>query len=73
MEITVREMKAQLSMYPDDLVLYFGGLEFNHLKQRGDKLLQVEFEQNVYPFKGKIVVNNLDKNGNIVVENRDWQ
>lgn len=72
MEITVGEMKAQLSEHSDDLALYFGGLEFNRLKQRGDKLLQVEFEQNVYPFEGKIVVDNLDENGNLVVENRDW-
>ncbi len=72
MEITVGEMKAQLSKHSDDLVLYFGGLEFNRLKRRDDQLLQVEFEQNVYPFEGKIVVDNLDENGHLVVENRDW-
>jgi hypothetical protein len=59
MEITVGKFKEQLSVFDDDCVLFFGGLDFYRLKLRGDKLLQVEFNQPVY----------LDKKGHVVVEN----
>ncbi len=59
-EITVKELKQLLNAYSDDSVLYFGGLDFYRLKQRGDKLVQVEFNQTVYKDK---------KSGDVVVEN----
>ncbi len=49
MKITAKELMEQLSKYPGDCVMYFSGLEFNRLKQRGDKLLQIEFEENIFP------------------------
>ena len=59
MEITVKELKERLSIFNDDCVVDFGGLDFYRLKLRGDKLLQVEFNQTVYKdASGKIVVEN---------------
>ena len=61
MEITVGELKRDLSLYADDYIITFGGLDFYRVKQRGDKLLQIEFNQNVYlDSKGKVVVQNLE-------------
>ncbi|WP_417446318.1 hypothetical protein [Kangiella sp.] len=62
MKITVGEMKEMLQGWPEDMELYFNGLDFYRLKQRGEKLLQVEFNQLVYEEKetGKVVIDNLD-------------
>ena len=60
MDITVGEMKEMLEGWPDDMELSFNGLEFYRLKQRGEKLLQVEFNQFVYKDK---------KTGNVMVDN----
>lgn len=57
--ITVGEFKEMLSHWPDDMWLDFSMLDFYRLKQRGEKLLQVEFNQLVYR----------DKSNNVVVEN----
>jgi hypothetical protein len=61
MKITVGELKLHLKSYADDCELYFGGLEFYRLKQRGDKLVQFEFNQTVYK----------DSQGRVVVENHE--
>jgi hypothetical protein len=61
MEITVGMFRKLLSGFDEDCVLYFGGLDFYRLKLRGDKLLQVEFDQTVYrDNKGLVVVENHD-------------
>lgn len=48
--LTVGELKERLSIYPDDFEISFGGkdLEFYRLKQRGEKLVVLEFNQSVY-------------------------
>ncbi len=59
--ITVGEFKRMLKGCNDDVELYFSGLDFYRLKMRGDKLLQVEFNQQVYRnSEGNIVVDNLE-------------
>ncbi len=59
-EITVGELKERLAGYSDDSILYFGGLDFYRLKQRGEKLIQIEFDQTVYKD---------GDTGNVIVEN----
>jgi|BarGraIncu00222A_1022003.scaffolds.fasta_scaffold27569_2 tRNA A37 threonylcarbamoyladenosine biosynthesis protein TsaE len=56
--ITVKELRDQLKMYDDNLELFFGGLDFYRLKDRGG-CVQVEFDQTVY----------LNDQGLVVVEN----
>ncbi len=47
--MTVGEFKDLLKDWPDDFELTFsGGLEFSRLKKRGEKLVDVEFNQTVY-------------------------
>lgn len=46
--ITVGALLDQLRGYPRDMELFFGGLRFNRLKHRGDRLLQLEFHEQVY-------------------------
>jgi hypothetical protein len=59
MEITVGELKKHLENFSDDTVIYFGGLDFHRTKTRGDKLVQIEFNQQVYKTEdGKIVIEN---------------
>lgn len=59
--ISVGELKSHLASYPDDYDLSFGGLCFSRLKQRGPRLVRVEFAQTVY----------LDDAGRVVVENHE--
>lgn len=59
--ITVGQLKLHLESYDDDMELYFGGLDFYRLKQRGTNLVQVEFNQLVYRNEaGRVVVDNLE-------------
>lgn len=54
---TVGELKKHLEIYPDDMELNFGGLDFYRVKMRGENILQIEFEQVVYKNEsGKIIV-----------------
>ncbi len=50
--ITVGELVSRLSKFDQDAELMFGGTEdalrFERLKRRGDKLVQVVFDVNVY-------------------------
>lgn len=57
MKITVREMIEQLKCEDPDKELFFGGLEFYRLKDRGD-CVQVEFGQTVFLEDGKVIVQN---------------
>lgn len=57
--ITIGYLKDQLSIYPDDYTLDFGGLDFNRLKQRAPTHVNMEFHQRVY----------LDEEDRVVVEN----
>ena len=58
--ITVGELKKRLEDLSDDTKIYFGcdKLEFYRTKRRGDKLLQIEFNQPVWS----------DEEGNIYVD-----
>lgn len=62
MEITVGELKCMLDAYNDNDVLSFSGLEFNRLKRRGPKVVQVEFYPHVYKERdsGKVVIECVD-------------
>lgn len=61
MRITVRELIEQLEKENQDLEVYFGGLDFYRLKDRGGDL-QIEFNQSVYSVYK-------DDDGSIVVKN----
>ena len=56
--MTIGELKKQLEGWPDDDEITFsGGLDFYRLKQRGPRLVNMEFNQLVYKTKeGKWVV-----------------
>lgn len=58
--ISVRRLREELSIYPDDYAVSFSGLSFYRVKLRGEKLLQIEFEQIVYldPKTGNVVIDN---------------
>lgn len=59
--LTIGELKKHLEGYPDHYELYFGGLDFYRLKQRGPERVQMEFNQQVYTDNdGKVVIENLD-------------
>lgn len=61
--ITVGELRMHLSGYSDDYILDFNGLTFYRLKQRGEKLVQVEFNETVYKGKsGRIVIEQYNLN-----------
>ncbi|GAA6134385.1 hypothetical protein NBRC116188_11740 [Oceaniserpentilla sp. 4NH20-0058] len=62
MNLTVGELKKILNLYPDDMRLDFSGLDFYRIKQRSDKLLQVEFNQLVYKNEenNQVIIENLD-------------
>lgn len=51
MIISVGEFKRLLDDYDDDLELSFSGLEYHRLKQKGDKHLEVEFEEKIFKDK----------------------
>jgi|GEM_PF-1167572 len=57
--MTIADLISHLEKFEGDAELDFSGLDFLRLKLRGDKLVQVEFGQQVY---------RLD-NGEVVVEN----
>jgi hypothetical protein len=56
--ITVGDLVKQLSVFDQSKELFFGGLEFYRLKDRGEHV-QVEFSETVYRDNtGKIVIEN---------------
>lgn len=58
--LTIKDLKNQLSVYEDDCLVDFSGLDFYRLKRRDEKLVQVEFNQQVYrTSEGLVVVENL--------------
>lgn len=59
--ITVKTLRQALSLYADDDTIDFCGLEFYRLKSRGEKRVQMEFNQPVYRTpEGRVVVENPD-------------
>jgi hypothetical protein len=56
MELTVGRLKELLNLEgaQDDWVLHFEGLDFYRLKRRGDKIVQVEFNQLVSPHSSSV-------------------
>lgn len=46
--IDLETLLRLLSAYPSDTRVSFGGLDFYRVKKRGDKLVQIEFNQSVY-------------------------
>lgn len=59
--LTIGELRKSLELYPDDWQVIFGceDLEFYRTKQRGDKLVQIEFNQSfTRNSEGKIVIDN---------------
>jgi len=56
---TVGDLRRALEVFPDDWQVIFGcqELEFYRTKTRGEKLVQIEFNQTVYTNdEGRIVV-----------------
>ncbi len=45
---SVGELKELLRIWPDDYMVYIGGLSVYRMKQRGDKIVQMEFNQQVW-------------------------
>jgi hypothetical protein len=62
MTLTIGELKEMIRLYDDDIEISFSGLDFYRLKMRGDKLVQVEFNQTVYKER---------ETGNVIVENHN--
>ncbi len=59
--ISVGQLRQELAGYPDDFEISFSGLDFYRVKTRGPKLLQIEFNQQVYrDDEGRVHVTNLD-------------
>lgn len=56
--MTVGELKSHFEGIPNDWQVIFGceELEFYRVKQRGERLVQIEFNQTVYTSDGKIIV-----------------
>lgn len=65
MKITVGELIEQLSLFPGQLPICFGGspdgLEFNGVRSRGD-IVQIDFTQAVYrSSEGVMVIQEFEK------------
>ncbi len=56
--ITVKELIELLKVEDQDKEIFFGGLDFYRLKDRGD-YIQFEFNQTIYQ----------DEKGNVIIEN----
>ena len=60
MSITVGELKELLEGFTDDTELYFSGFDFYRVKRRGEKVVQIEFNQQVYKdSSGKVVIEDV--------------
>ena len=59
--ITVGMLMNELSGFDKDVKIDFSSLDFHRVKPRGDKLIQIEFNQMVYrDDEGDVVVDNLE-------------
>lgn len=57
--ITVGDLRERLSGFPDSMEIMFSGcLTFYRIKQRGDNLLNMEFNEQIYR----------DEDGELVIE-----
>jgi hypothetical protein len=45
---TVGDLKRDLAIFNNDMEIYFEGFNFERLKRRGDKLLQIEISEKEY-------------------------
>ena len=58
--IPISQLLQELSGLPADCEISFSGLTFYRVKQRGEKLAQIEFAQQVFlDEQGRVVVQNL--------------
>ena len=57
MKITVQQLIERLKVEDPNLEMYFGGLDFYRLKDRGG-VLQMEFNQTVYEDEGQVFIIN---------------
>lgn len=57
MKLNVGELKKMLEIYSDDTVICFEELEFQRLKTRGDKLVQMELNKTNYKDKEPLNLN----------------
>lgn len=64
-KVTVGELRDQLRSFDDDWEVSFSGLDFYRTKARGEKLVQIEFDQPVWrdPNTGRVHIENLDSEG----------
>lgn len=62
LRITVGDLRRQLDGYSPNTEVSFSGLDFYRVKQRGDNLIQIEFNQQVWRDRdtGMVYVENLD-------------
>ena len=59
--ITIGDLVRKLSVFDSSDKIDFSGLDFNRLKSRGEGLVQLEFNQQVYRnHEGDVVVQNLE-------------
>lgn len=68
MSITVGDLKRHLEAFGDEMEIFFGceELEFYRLKQRGENLVQLEFNQTVYADSDGQVIVDMHTNGEAV-------
>lgn len=57
--ITIKELKQHLAAFPDHYEVDFSGLEFYRTKGRGENIVQIEFNEQVFH----------DENGDVVIQN----
>jgi len=58
-QITVGELKKLLSIYPNDMGVYFGGLDFHKLDNPGDMVVFIWGARSVYEdSQGRVVAEN---------------
>lgn len=65
--INAGKLKKMLADVPDDWEVTFGGvLEFHRLKQRGAKLMDIEFNQVIYRDEtGRILLDDVTYEGRV--------
>ncbi len=59
---SVGELREFLRNWPDDFMVYMGGLTVYRMKQRGDKIVQMEFNQQVWHDQetGAVIIENVE-------------
>lgn len=57
--IPLGDLRELLAGYDDSFEVSFSGLDFCRVKQRGEKLIQIEFEQLVFRDGDRVRIENL--------------